>query len=297
MKFALTGAGGFLGQSLIPKLVAMSENAQVVAYTSQPAAALYRHERVDYDVRRSATVAESMDGVDVLIHAAFPRASDGGALSAGLEYTHGTFQAAAQGGVQALVNISSQSVYTSSRVAPATEDSPIAPDTSYGLAKRSSELIAQSVSSKLRTVSLRMANLIGPKFDQRVLNRMIAGALGTGSIDVSSPTTTVDQLDFRDAAGAIVAVIAAQGWDSHGVVNIGSGQPVALDAMGQRVGALVEQITGARVTVTTDARTPGTNSALDIDRFRSITDFEPQFTLEDTAAEIVQTFLDSTNTA
>ncbi|NUL59902.1 NAD(P)-dependent oxidoreductase [Brevibacterium luteolum] len=287
MKVAVTGAGGFLGQRLLPQLVSHRHDVEVVAFSSQDPDTLYSHDRIEYHDRKSATDEETMSGNEVLVHCAFPRATDGEALAMGLAYNRDVFKAAVHARVTSIVNISSQSVYAINRATAATEDTVVVPAGPYGLAKYASEMMVQSLPEPIKTVSLRVANLVGPGFNQRVLNKMADNALNNGHIEVTSPDTVVDLMDARDAALAVVSIIGSRAWEAHDVINVGSGVPTSLETLAALVGAIVKQQTGHEVTVSTTARNPGSNSSMGIQRLRSTTGFEARYSMKATASDIV----------
>lgn len=290
MKIAVTGAGGFLGQHLLPHLVAIRPDVGVVAFSSKDPSTLYTDDRIQYYQRASATDGVAMAGADVLVHCAFPRAVDGISLARGLSYNRDVFHAAVRADVPAIVNISSQSVYSSSRETAASEDTPVSLESPYATAKFSTELLLEAYSSDTTRFShLRLASLIGPTFDQRVVNKLVKTALSNGELRILRGRSLFAFMDVRDAAVAVIAAIGAQVWKSAPVLNVGAPAAYTLEEMARVVAAQVKAADGTEVVLYAagdEARQ--TSSQMDSARFTQLTHFKPSHELGDSVRDIIQ---------
>ena len=99
-------------------------------------------------------------------------------IADGLKYIQSVFEKSVEGNAAVIVNISSQSVYSQKRTEAATEETPVCLESPYAVGKYAVELMLESIcrGSKTRYTNLRMASLIGPGFDQRIVNRLVRQA-------------------------------------------------------------------------------------------------------------------------
>lgn len=228
-RLVLTGAGGFLGRNLLPLL--LEEGVIVSAITSRTHFELCQLAGVDAGdecVRVVSQadregISEALADSDFLINAGFPRNSDGRQLARGMKFISWLFQEASRRGTRAVVNISSQSVYDQYRTEPATEETPACLESPYAVAKYATELMLNCSCARSPHTNIRLASLIGPGFDQRVVNKMIKNALTEKRILASDQTGMFGYLDIMDAALAIIRILAINPAEWPEVVNVGSG--------------------------------------------------------------------------
>ncbi len=205
MTILLTGAGGFLGKHLLEVLLSQTDHS-VIVLTSQGKnlcgmfpAEENRLTVVPTEQFTSLPFAE----IDVLVNCAFPRNEDGTKMAEGLRFIAEILNAAVDGGVGAVINISSQSVYSQQRTEPAAEDTPLNLEGKYAVGKYAAELLTNTLCAAIPHTNLRLASLIGAGFDQRVPNKLIAKALAGEELKVLTGPQYYGFLDVRDAADAI----------------------------------------------------------------------------------------------
>ncbi|MGW9716036.1 NAD-dependent epimerase/dehydratase family protein [Micrococcus aloeverae] len=298
MRFVVTGAGGFLGSSVVRELLAETDH-DVVAVSSQTDGELAAQlERAPYPALRrfpqvhprTRLLEEGFlrDG-DIVINCAFPWNRGGRAMADGLEYLTRLFQSAHAVDLRTFVNVSSQSVYSQARSEPAAEDSPIECDTPYSTGKYAMELAAELVLSPEVLVNARMSSLIGPGYDVRIVNRFIARFLADEPVSIQGGDQVFDFMDVRDAARALIAVALAGPPKGSAALNIGSGAPRTLRDIAQTVADVVRTHTGHDPRIAWepsagDDRTLGLDSGLLLREYG----FAPRHTLEDSASSILQ---------
>lgn len=112
MKIAITGAGGFLGTALTDYLLQNTEH-ELLLLTSQ----VEKLEKKYFDKEVIVVSNENLEilraaKINTLFNCAFPRNTDGAQMASGLKYILDVLVASAEGNVDAVVNISSQSVYS-----------------------------------------------------------------------------------------------------------------------------------------------------------------------------------------
>lgn len=202
-KILITGSGGFLGKNLLNALK-NDKRFDVIALSSSI------HEFSADNVvvlDNDEGLNVSWSDLDVVLNCAFPRTEDACLMPSGLSYINEVLKKAADENVETVVNISSQSVYSQKRKNAADENSQISLESKYAVAKFSTELMTNAVCRKNRHTNIRLASLIGPGFDQRLLNKFVVQALKNEKIKAIDSGQIYGLLDVADAVDGIIKVI------------------------------------------------------------------------------------------
>ncbi|MBZ0232224.1 MAG: NAD-dependent epimerase/dehydratase family protein, partial [Deltaproteobacteria bacterium] len=125
--------------------------------------------------------------------------------------------------------ISSSTVYGPPRLLPVREDHPLTPASLYAVHKLLGELWTQQTCALdgTRALVLRLGQVYGPGTPPHIAARaFLERALAGEAITLTVPPTTIrDYVHVDDAAGAVVAALAAR---ATGVFNIAGGEPTTL---------------------------------------------------------------------
>ncbi len=293
MRIAVTGAGGFLGSELLRVLAARGDEVLAASSRSLEGAAKAFAPHMLQVVAPSDFLDEAaiLDGCDAVLHCAFPRTSDADALAQGLDFSRAVFRAAQRVGV-AVVNVSSQSVYDATRTVAATEDMLPKPEGPYAIAKLASEEALGEECGAVPHTSVRMASLIGPGFDQRVVNRLVRQALGGETLRVLEAGRQFSFLDVSDAADGLVAMAAGNPRFWKPVYNLGRQDGFTLtDMVGsvQRV-FLAEGLGTVRAVIDDRVQRSCCTSAVDATLFSRDFGWRPCLSLDDSIALIASCF-------
>ena len=294
-KVVLTGAGGFLGSHLLVELV--GRGTEVCAVSSKSTAQLLSSagsEGADLSLLKvighddwNGLAAEISDA-DVLVNCAFPRNVDGYQLAEGMGYLQKLFAAAGSSQVGAVVNISSQSVYSQKRTEPACEDTPVCLESKYAVAKYASEQLLEAYFADRPHTNIRLASLIGPGFDQRVVNKMTRCAMESGLIEVCDNGSRFGYLDVLDAANALAAVCESDPTVWEHVYNLGPEDGVTLTEIADCVMKEVAARCGRQVKLQMACSDSGaTTSVLDSSLFVRSFNWEAHNSLSGTVKRIV----------
>jgi len=292
MRFAVTGAAGFVGSHLAEALAAGGHEVvgidcfadyYDVALKEENARGL---EALGIEVRRLDLAADALElsGLDGVFHlAAQPGVRSFGDvfplyLRRNVLASQRLFEAAARDGVR-VVFASSSSVYGAAERYPTPEDATPRPLSPYGITKLACEHLAAAYAREfgLECVVLRYFNAFGPRQrpDMAFTRMAFALAEGTpfhlfGDGDQSRGWTYVS-----DVVEATIAAMAR----GTGTYNVGG----ALEASMNESIALLERITGRGLEVRRSAAVPGDQrrTRADTTRIRAELGWEPRVSLED----------------
>ncbi len=290
MEIAITGAGGFLGTELLRQLSAFKD-ITVTAFTfdfERERTTFIRSKNI-FPVDNSEVADFDFSDTDVLINCAFPRNTDDAGFAEGLIFLQRVIEKAAGDGVGAVINISSQSVYSQQRREPANEDSPIITESKYAVGKYFSELFVNSVCRKIRHTNLRMASLIGAGFNQRITNKFAMEVRDGEQITISGGNQLFGFLDVRDAAsGIIAAALSDCGWAE--AYNLGTNEAYRLLDIATEAVSVGRSFGYSAPDPISNESENWQNSALDCNKFQNEFSWHPKYDLKATLSEIFKAF-------
>lgn len=245
MKVVVFGGGGFIGSSIVDRLldegheVRVFERSRVVPYR---AFGLSEHiEWMPGDMQSSNDLASAIDGMDAVLHlvsSTLPKNSNADTVfdvQSNIVPTLQLLDAMVARKVGRIVFISSGgTVYGEPRYLPIDEEHPTNPIVSYGITKLAIEkyLLLYERMYGIRPVILRVANPYGERqreetaqgavgvFLHRALRRQFIEIWGDGSV-------ARDYLYIKDVAGAFAKALKYDG--STRVFNISSGVGLSLN--------------------------------------------------------------------
>ncbi len=290
----VTGAGGFLGSYLIEALI--QENLfQIMAFDLDKATLTKRFDQAEqlgfYDIADFENKNIPFDQVDIVIHCAFSRSFEGFALAKSLEFTKQILGTAAEYEISSFINISSRSVYGQNPNTPWSEVTPVNPDSLYAMAKFSSELLVQTLAkaeSNFFYTNLRLAGLVGPELDVRIVNRFVQQALKGETIKIKGGNQQFAYLDVRDAASGIAALLQKKSKTWKSVFNLGYYRSYSIIEIAEVVANVARKFNYPEVKINIEKTDEMLYADIDSSLFYTNTNWKPKYDMEAIVASIFE---------
>lgn len=292
MIIAITGASGFLGRKLLEKL-SKDDTKNILAFSAQVESLqdVFNGNQIKI-FTRDDLLHMSLKNVDFLINCAFPRNNDGRQIGKGLCYINNILNHAVNCKVKNIINISSQSVYSQRKNIEADENTDISLESLYAVGKFASELLTNSICKNVRHTNIRLASLIGPEFEQRLINKMIDNAIKTHEIAIVQGSQAFGFMDIDDAVSAIISMINSQTeyWDEIYNLGIIGGYSLLEIAMSIKDNC---QKYGITVSINQLNKMNTINSTINCNKFYKKFNFKPIYKIDDSIEKILVSKLDN----
>lgn len=304
MKALVTGAAGFIGSTLVDKL--LSEDHEVVGIDSftpyydvlikrrniSNAVLNPKYKLLEIDL--STRLDENLlDGVTHIFHQAGQpgvRASWGAEFNEYVEWnikaTQNLLELASQSGrITSFVAASSSSVYGNAKRYPTNETDLPSPVSPYGVTKLAAENLCTLYGDQfgLPTISLRYFTVFGPRQRPDMAMRRIVDSVLTGcEFTISGNGEQIRDFTFVD--DVIDAIMLSSRYVSRNkeperVLNIGGGQQTSL----LEVIATIEKISNTKANLKFEANSKGDpfRTGSDSTKARRVLGWNPQTTVDD----------------
>lgn len=223
----ITGAGGYLGGHLVEQL-SKADRYKIFAFDLGKGMIQKRFQDIQniefFDAKDLESDKIPFDATNVIIHLAFARAHKGEMeIANSLVFTNELFNKVRKYQIPALINISSQEVYGNNYPPLWHENLLIAPNTIYGFAKFSSEILAKNLSFQgfTNATSLRLAGLIGQDADSRLVSKFVDRVVNDLPIIIIGGNQVLSQIDVRDAVAGIISLLDISSSIWKGTYNLG----------------------------------------------------------------------------
>jgi UDP-glucuronate 4-epimerase len=286
MRYAVTGAAGFIGSHLAEALIAAGhEVVGLDSFTDYYDTVLKEENARGLDVRRVDLAEDELDfaGLDGVFHlAGQPGVRSFGDvfplyLRRNVLASQRVFEAAARDGVRVVFS-SSSSVYGAAERYPTPENTVPHPLSPYGITKLACEHLAAAYEREfgLDCVTLRYFNAFGPRQrpDMAFTRIVLALAAGTRFVLYGDGEQSRGWTYVSDVVDATILAMER----GHGVYNVGG----AIEASMNETIALLERIAGRTLDVSRDEAVPGDQRRTNADtsRIRGDLGWQPRVSLE-----------------
>lgn len=288
-KVLVTGGGGFLGLNLIKEGIKLDQyEFWVVSSNPNVIANSLNKDQVVIVPREWPFSREFQEQqFSCIINCAYPRNTIGIEVAQGLDYIENVFQAAKNGHVDSIINISSQSVYDDKRSEVATEQSPIVLKTPYAIGKYMTEKLLDSVCVDINHTNVRMASLIGPGFNQRIVNRFVKNALEMQPITVNITNQAFGFLDIKDAVDGILSLLNVDPNKWCKTYNLGNGEAYTVEKIIDTIIAVFQE-KGLPLPKITKVKEIGNGiTAVDYKTLQKDTGYCPRISLQESVINIL----------
>ena len=287
----ITGGTGYVGQNLIRNLQEQAKNYHIHLITQnlETAEELFSDEIKLSSWRDFINGELNLGQFDMLLHLGFarPHRTDT-EIALSLKRTALLFEAAVSHQISRIVNVSSQSVYGLSQPPPWNETQPAAPESTYAMAKLSSELILEKLCASkphINHTSLRLATVCGAApglIGLDLMSRFVKQYKMGEPIKVIGGQQQFERIDIRDAISAISTLVTEGHTNWQGVYNLGVDYTFSCLELAQtvmRIGNSHYPQSNSKLIV--EAAEVDMKFGMNSSAFRSLSTWEPQFNLED----------------
>jgi dTDP-glucose 4,6-dehydratase len=140
-----------------------------------------------------------------------------------------------------IINVSSQSVYGQTCLPPWNEETKVAPNEPYSLAKFSAELLLLELSHQNKHInytSLRLTTTTGGAnglINVDLISRFVKKVRNGENIHVIGGSQIIERLDIRDAVSGIISLLKTPSNNWKPVYNLGSNKPIKLLDLAQEI--------------------------------------------------------------
>ena len=314
-KILVTGADGFIGSHLTEIL--LQEGFEVRALSQYNSFNNWgwlegnNHPNLEVvcgDVRDAAFCRQISKGCDTVFHLAaliaipYSYVAPESYVDTNIKGTLNMCQAAMDCGVRRLIVTSTSEVYGTAQYVPIDEKHPRQPQSPYSATKIGADAIAKSFYNafNLPVVIARPFNTFGPRQSARAIIPTIITQIAAGkrSIKVGDLSPTRDFNFVKDTCLGFIALGKAENVEGQ-EINIATGKEVTmketLETIARLMGVDVEYVVDKerlRPSKSEVFRLCGDNSLI-----TSLTDWRPQYTLEQGLAETIEWFTCKENLA
>ena len=268
----VTGAGGFIGSTLVEVMVRAGANVRAfVRYNSRgdygrlddvAPDVLSEVEVYAGDLQNPEAVMGAVEGREVVLHLGalipipysykHPREY----VFANVDGTMNVLEASRRYEVARVVQVSSSEVYGTAQTVPIDESHPLSPQSPYAATKVAADQLALTYHFSFGTpvVVARPFNTFGPRQSARaVIPTIVTQAMTRDRVELGALSPTRDFTFVEDTAAGIAACGVVEGVEGE-TFNFGTGEEHAIDEVAARILSLLG--TDVPVLATDERRRP-----------------------------------------
>jgi UDP-glucose 4-epimerase len=242
MHVLVTGATGFLGRHLVPKLVAVGCKVTAVVRPRGSADPIVGASVIELDLGTAGWAEQLPQQINTIIHLAqsphyreFPNSAPD-IFNVNVAAVARLLDHAVRNEVQRVVIASTGSIYAPS-AAPVAEDGAIDPPDYYASCKYAAELLASPYRELLTLCTFRIFRLYGSGQANALIPNLITRIRDDCPVTLAGPDGIRLTPTHVDDAARIFAVAAAEGWS--GTFNLAAPHVITLRALCEKIAYLV----------------------------------------------------------
>jgi UDP-glucose 4-epimerase len=307
MKIAITGGAGYIGSTLVKRL--LDQHIEVVSIDDL-SRGNYNHLKnigadekarlIQGDIRDTEVLEKEFRGSDAIAHLAaitgliLCRESPREAVSVNIYGTHQVLETARKRDIEKVVFCSSAAVYGKPKTLPVKEDHPLRPLNLYGVTKLAGEKLMEAYHDNhgIQTISLRFGNVYGmglytnydtviPKFVKQAITGQALTIYGDGK-------STRDFVHVEDIIQAMTIALKANGVGGE-AYNVG-GETTSTEELATLISEKVQRITGKKPEKIHLPQRPGETKefSYDLDKIKTQLAYRPTWTIESGVNQIIE---------
>ena len=308
-KVLVTGADGFIGSHLVEVLVARRAKVKALSYYNsfnswgwlEDVYCLDEIEVVSGDVRDPHMCKKISEGVEVIFHLAalvgipYSYITPRSYVDTNIKGTLNMCQAAQENGCKRVIHTSTSEVYGTAQYVPINEEHPLVPQSPYSASKIGADATAMSFyhAFGLPVIIARPFNTYGPRQSARAVIPTIITQIAGGKkkIRLGDTTPTRDFSYVRDICQGLI--LLAENEDAVGeVVNIGSNREICIKDLLTLIKTLMHS--DVQFVAEEQRIRPKASEVFrlwcDNTKLKTLTNFEPQYSLEQGLEETIEWF-------
>lgn len=289
----ITGVDGLLGGKITKRIIRCTD-WNILGLTmslEMPSKMLEREglengERIHFMTNEEFLSSDTrIDEIYGAVHLAFSRrmqpAKD---IASSIDFAAAVFHKLASLGTDRMINMSSQGVYGNTEEIR-REDTPAAPENNYTMAKYASEKLFDDILKDCPHHTNFRLDLVAES--QNVVKGLCKSAK-EGKINLKGGKQTFSFIDSEDVAGAVVAMLKADGdWDR--IYNVGwNRKRYTLVELAEIVADATAKCGYVRPIIELIKDDTEIRAGMDSTRFMKKTGWKPEITLEDTVIRILK---------
>ncbi len=313
MNVLVTGADGFIGSHLVETLLLKGYKVRALSYynsfnnwgwlegMNHP-----NLEVVSGDIRDFHFCSKIANGMDVVFHLAaliaipYSYVAPDSYIDTNVKGTSNMCLAAMNNGVKKIIHTSTSEVYGSARYVPIDEKHPTQPQSPYSASKIAADAMAMSYFNAfdLPLVIARPFNTYGPRQSARAIIPTIISQIASGieEVKIGDLTPTRDLNFVKDTCNGFLALANVDEAIGH-TVNIGSNFEITMGDLFNKIAGIMNS---KAIPVEDKMRIrPGKSEVTrlwcDNTKIKTLTGFEPQYSLDKGLEETIEWFLNKQN--
>lgn len=291
----ITGSSGYLGRHLVEAIDLDQYRIWILSSNKENARELFNTRVERYFNREEFYLGNiSWGEVDLLIHCGFARPYRSKfEIADSMNFTGTLFSNAGQYEIPAIINLSSQSVYGQLSDPPWGENSQIAPESPYAIAKYATELMLQNqkrLHPQINVSSLRLAGLTGGQkglVGDDLVSKFVNQAIKGEPLEIRG-RHIFERLDIRDAVEGIIKFLAIPTNQWKEVYNFGRGDNFRIEELAEKVTSQVSKKNNSIPSkIIKNIKDKSLHFGMDSSTFYRDTGWQPKYSLSDTIESLI----------
>lgn len=261
LKALVTGAGGFIGSSLVERLLSKGANVRAMThYDSRPGGSNLdtaindgcdRLEVLAGDIQDPFFVRSAVEGADVVLHLAaligipYSYQAPASYVATNVQGTINVLEAARLCKTARIIHTSTSECYGTALYTPIDEAHPLQAQSPYAASKIAADKVAEAyhLSFGLPVITIRPFNTYGPRQSARAIIPTIISQLlwGGPELEIGNTSPVRDFTYVDDTCEAYCRAIKCDGAIGS-VIHLGTGSGVSIGALA----GMIQEILGIR---------------------------------------------------